>query len=165
MRWFVLPLLLVATGAAWAAKPDPAVYPNANTYRDPAIAAAPSAGYAKVLREHCPGAGRGLVHFLEVDGQSIRPRRTWPTYLELAPGAHTLGMEFIGTASNLWDRWEGRGDVRGEFEAGKAYVVRYQRTAVDAFRVWLEPLPDFGSASMATPICRQDAFPDKAYHQ
>ena len=165
MRRLAPALLLVAAGAARAAKPDPAVHPNANTYRDPAIVAAPSAGYAKVLREHCPGAGRGLVHFLQVDGQSIRPRRTWPTYLELAPGEHTLGMEFIGTASNIWDRWEGRGNVRGEFEAGKAYIVRYQRTAADAFRVWIEPLPDFDLAGPATSTCRQDAFPDKAYHQ
>ena len=163
-RALPLSIAILAAGVAAAAKPDPRVYPNANIYRDPAIAAMPG-GYAKVLREFCPGGGRGLVHFLNLDGQLIRVPRTAPTYLELAPGTHRLGMEFIGTANNIWDSWQGVGEVSGMFEAGQAYIVRYQRTAVDAFRIWLEPVPDFDSAGLASQICQQDEFPDKAYHQ
>lgn len=162
-RAFTL-LMIPVAGAALAAKPDSSVYPNANVYRDPAIAAG-QVGYTKVLREFCPGGGRGLVHFLTLDGRPIRVPRTWPTYLELAPGPHRLGMEFIGTADNIWDSWQGSGEVSGELEAGKAYVVRYQRTAVDEFRVWLEPVPSFEDADMATTICHQAEFPDQAYHQ
>lgn len=164
MRRALTLLMVPVAGAALAAKPDPSVYPNANVYRDPAIAAG-DGGYAKVLREFCPGGGRGLVHFLTLDGQPIRVPRTWPTYLELAPGPHRLGMEYIGTADNIWDSWQGTGEASGEMEAGKAYVVRYQRTAADRFRVWLEPVPDAENAGMATTICLQAEFPDKAYHQ
>ncbi|MFZ5635631.1 MAG: hypothetical protein ACOY82_03495 [Pseudomonadota bacterium] len=120
-----------------------------------------------MLREFCPGEGRGLIHFLEVDGRNIRIPRTWPTYLELAPGAHRLGMEFKGTASSIWATWEGPGEVSVELEAGKVYLVRYRRTAADAFRVWVEPLDgvSFESVDISTSICRQPPFPDPSLHR
>jgi hypothetical protein len=158
-------LLLISVGPAFAAKLDPAIYPNANIYRDPAMASSTRAGFAKVIREYCPGFGRGLVHFLNVDGQLIRLRKTWPTYLELAPGQHHLEMEFQGTASSIWGTWQGIGEVNAEFEPGKTYVVRYQRTATDAFRVWVEQFEGFESVDMTTTMCKQSEFPDKGLHQ
>ena len=158
-------LLLMAASAAYAAKPDPAVYPNANIYRDPAIAKAPQAGFAKVIREFCPGMGRGQIHFLELDGQLIRIRKTWPTYLELAPGKHRFGLEFIGTASDVWSTWNGKADVTAELEAGKTYLVRYQRTAVDAFRTAITDFDGFDSVGLATAVCEQGPFPDTRVHQ
>ena len=152
---------------AQAAKPDPAIYPSPNVYRDPALRADPQHGFAKLVREFCPGEGRGLIHFLEVDGRNIRIRRTWPTYLELAPGSHRLGMEFKGPATSIWATWDGVGNVAAELEAGKAYLVRYRRTAKDAFRVWLEPLAGipFETVGVSTSVCSQSPFPDPSLHQ
>lgn len=162
-----LSALACAAFVAQAAKPDPAIYPSPNVYRDPALRADARAGFAKLVREFCPGEGRGLIHFLEVDGRNIRVHRTWPTYLELAPGGHRLGMEFKGTASSFWATWEGMGEVSAELEAGKVYLVRYRRTAADAFRVWLEPLDDapFETVDVSTSVCRQSPFPDPSLHQ
>ena len=161
-------MLVAAASAAFpvrAARPDPAVYPTANHYRDPAIAASADGRYAKVLREFCPGGGRGLIHFLDVDGHPIRVKRTWPTYLELAPGPHRLTMEFKGTASSVFAAWEGVGDAEAVLEPGKVYLVRYARTATDRFRVWLEPADiAFDSAGQQTNLCLQAPFPDPALH-
>lgn len=162
-----LAALACAAFAAQAAKPDPAIYPSPNVYRDPALRADPQAGFAKLVREFCPGEGRGLIHFLEVDGRNIRIRRTWPTYLELSPGSHRLSMEFKGPATSIWATWEGVGEVSAELEAGKVYLVRYRRTAKDAFRVWLEPLADmpFEAVGVSTSVCDQSPFPDPSLHQ
>jgi len=165
LRIPVVFLLLMAASVAYAAKPDPAVYPNANIYRDPAIAKAPQAGFAKVIREFCPGMGRGQIHFLELDGQLIRIRKTWPTYLELAPGKHRFGLEFIGTASDVWSTWNGKADVSADLEAGKSYIVRYQRTAVDAFRTAITVFDGFDTVGLATSVCEQAPFPDVRVHQ
>lgn len=165
MRIIGFALLWMAVATVHAAKPDSAVYPNANSYRDPAISLAPQLGYAKVIREYCPGQGRGQIHFLEVDGRLIRIRKTWPTYLELAPGHHGLGMEFIGPATSIWGTWQGVGETSADFESGKAYVVRYQRTATDAFRVWIEAYDGFESVDMNTVSCKQPAYPDPRLHQ
>jgi hypothetical protein len=159
--------LLAAVTTAHAAKPDPAVYPNANIYRDPAIAHAPQAGFAKVIREFCPGQGRGQIHFLELDGKLIRIRKTWPTYLELAPGQHRIGLEFMAPASDIWSSWNGKAEVTAELEAGKTYLVRYQRTAVDAFRTLITPFPDFDAVDQTTQICVQarPPMPESRVHQ
>lgn len=161
-------MLVIAASAAFqvrAARPDPAVYPTANHYRDPAIAASADGRYAKVLREFCPGGGRGLIHFLDVDGRPIRVKRTWPTYLELAPGARRLTLEFKGTASSVFASWEGVGDAEAVLEAGKVYLVRYERTATDRFRVWLEPADiAFDSADQQTSLCLQAPFADTSLH-
>ena len=139
---------------AAAGRPDPAVYPNANVYRDPAIAA--GGGFAKVIREFCPGGGRGLVHFRMLDGHDIRVPKTWPTYLEVAPGPHRLGMEFKGPAATMQAQWQGDGDITADLAPGRAYLVRYERTGVDAFRVWLEPYEEaFDRVGQATSVCRQ----------
>lgn len=164
----MLLMLVAMVSAAFplrAARPDPAVYPTANHYRDPAIAASADGRYAKVLREFCPGGGRGLIHFLEVDGHPIRAKRTWPTYLELAPGARRLTMAFKGTASSLFASWEGVGDAEAVLEAGKVYLVRYERTATDRFRVWLEPADiAFDVAGQQTSLCLQLPFADSSLH-
>lgn len=148
---------------AQAAKPDQAIYPNANTYREPASRSSP--GYAKIIREYCPGGGRGLIHFLGLDGNSIRIRKTWPTYLEVAPGRRELEMEFMGTSTRIWDTWQGTGTASIEMEAGKSYIVRYQRMAADAFRTWIEPYPGFDTVDMHTVVCDQPPFPDTSLHQ
>ena len=165
MRIPGLILLVTAASLAHAAKPDPAVYPNANIYRDPAIASASQAGFAKVIREFCPGQGRGQIHFLEVDGKLIRIRKTWPTYLELAPGQHRFGLEFMAPASDIWSSWNGNAEVSAELEAGKTYLVRYQRAAVDAFRVAITEYAGFASVDMSTQVCEQAPFPDPRVHQ
>lgn len=163
MRFSGILCCAMLASSVQAAKPDPAIYPNANIYRDPSIDAA--SGYAKVIREYCPGFGRGLIHFLNLDGKLIRIRKTWPTYLELSPGEHRLGMEFIGTANDIWSTWNGEADVVANFESGKTYAVRYQRTATDRFRVWIEEYQGFESIDMATSLCEQSEFPDKGLHQ
>lgn len=163
MRYLGFGLLLCVSFSAHSAKPNPAVYPNANIYRDPAIAG--SGVYAKVIREYCPGGGRGLIHFLNVDGNLIRIRKTWPTYLELAPGQHRLEMEFIGTASDIWSNWNGTAEIATDFEAGKSYIVRYRRNATDAFNVWIEAYDGFEAVDMGTISCGQLDYPDKSLHQ
>lgn len=163
MRITWLALLALTAGGVNAAKPDPAVYPNANTYREPGITAA--TGYAKVIREYCPGGGRGLIHFLNVDGNPIRIRKTWPTYLELRPGHHEFEMEFMGTASSIWGTWQGTGKVEADLQAGMTYIVRYLRTATDSFRVWVEGYDGFDAVDMHTVFCAQPEFADKRLHQ
>ena len=159
MRISGLILLLAAVSSADAAKPDPAVYPNANIYRDPAIAKSPQAGFAKVIREFCPGQGRGQIHFLELDGRLIRISKTWPTYLELAPGQHRFGLEFMAPASDVWSSWNGKAEVTADLESGKTYLVRYQRTDVDAFRTQITPYPDFDAVDQTTQVCVQPRPP------
>lgn len=163
MRYLGFGLLLCMSFSAHSAKPDPAVYPNPNIYRDPAIAG--SGAYAKVIREYCPGGGRGLIHFLNVDGNLIRIRKTWPTYLELAPGRHRLEMEFIGTASDIWSTWNGTAEIATDFEPGKSYIVRYRRNATDSFSVWVEAYDGFETVDMSTVSCMQPDYPDKRLHQ
>ena len=158
-------LLMLLACPVEAAKLDSTIYPNANFYRDPAIAVNPSLGYSKVIREYCPGFGRGLIHFLNVDDQLIRIRKTWPTYLELAPGRRRIDMEFMGTASDIWGSWQGSAEVDADFAPGKTYVMRYQRVATDAFRVWVEEFDGFDAVSMATVTCKQPEYPDKSLHQ
>ncbi|WP_297799060.1 hypothetical protein [Arenimonas sp. GDDSR-1] len=165
MRILGFIFIVSAASLAHAAKPDPAVYPNPNIYRDPAIARTPGQGFAKVIREFCPGQGRGQIHFLEVDGQLIRIRKTWPTYLELAPGHHRLSLEFMAPASDIWSSWNGKADVSADIEAGKTYLIRYQRTAVDAFRVAIVPYPQFDGVGLSTQVCDQLPFPDVGVHQ
>lgn len=163
MRILWLALLALTAGGVHAAKPDPSVYPNANIYRETAITA--STGYAKVIREHCPGGGRGLIHFLDLDGQRIRIPKTWPTYLELAPGHRDFVMEFMGTASSIWGTWQGTGKTEADLEAGKTYVIRYRRTATDSFRVWVEAYDGYDAVDMHTVFCQQPEFADKRLHQ
>ncbi len=165
MRLIGLVILTFLVSSVVLAKPDRLVYPNSNSYRDPAIANDAAQGYVKVIREYCPGGGRGLIHFLNVDGKLIRIRGTWPTYLELAPGEHRLGMEFMGTATDIWSTWQGVAEVPFKFESGHAYVIRYHRTATDAFRVWVEEIEGFEVVNMATVLCEQAEFPDKGLHQ
>lgn len=165
MRIPGLILFVTAASLAHAAKPDPAVYPNPNIYRDPAIAKAPHAGFAKVIREFCPGQGRGQIHFLEVDGQLIRIRKTWPTYLELSPGVHRFGLEFMAPSNDIWSSWNGKTELSAELEAGQTYLIRYQRTADDAFRAAVVPYKEFDTVGLSTQICDQLPFPDPKVYQ
>jgi hypothetical protein len=164
MRCLCLLLGALAAASAHAAKPDPAIYPNANIYLEPASRLDPGK-VAKVVREYCPGLGRGLIHFFGVDGTPIRIRGTWPTYLELAPGPRTLQMEFIGPDTSIYRRWTGQHAIQANLEAGKAYVVRYRRTATDTFAVWVEPLQDAASTGFSTSVCHQAEYPDPSLHQ
>ena len=154
---------LLVAGAAHAAKPDPAVYPNANFYREPGSLQVPG-GPAKLVREHCPGLGRGLIHFFGVDGTPIRIRGTWPTYLELAPGQRSVQMEFIGTGSGIFRQWRGQQALMAGLEAGKSYVVRYRRTATDVVAIWVEPLEGVDSVGVSTSVCFQPEYPDQRLH-
>lgn len=156
-----------ALGVAQAAKPDPALYPTPNTYRAPGVAMLPPEGRAKLIREHCPGGGRGLVHFLEVDGAGIRVRGTWPTYVELAPGPHRLLMECKGPAASLRGNWEGDAGITFDAEPGRAYVVRYLRTDVDRFRAWIEPYErvPFAEVGLATSHCDHPPYADPRLHK
>jgi hypothetical protein len=163
MRRLCLLVALLAAASAHAAKPGPALYPNANIYLEPASRQVPG-NVAKLVREYCPGQGRGLIHFFGLDGTPIRIRGTWPTYLELAPGPRTLEMEFIGTDSSIYRRWTGKHAVQANLEAGKAYLVRYRRAATDLFTVWIEPLEDAASVGPATTLCLQPAYPDPRLH-
>ena len=163
MRIIGLIGFLVLSAVAQAAKLDKAVYPNANIYLEPASRS--TFGYAKVIREYCPGGGRGLIHFLGLDGNLIRIRKTWPTYLEVAPGQREFEMEYLGTSGSIWGTWEGTGKVSANLEVGKTYVIRYQRMATDAFRVWVEPYTGFEKVDMNTVFCEQSPFPDTSLHQ
>lgn len=169
----MIPRMLLASAAlaaacvAHAARPDPAIYPNANIYREPAAGALVPEGRARIIRESCPGGGRGLVHFLEVDGVNIRVRGTWPTYLELAPGKHVLDMEFKGPGSGPFGQWECDGNVELHAEAGRAYAVRYLRVGKDRFRVWVEAYAGepFESVGVSTAYCDHAPVADPRLHQ
>ncbi|MFY2764565.1 hypothetical protein [Arenimonas sp. MALMAid1274] len=155
-------VVLVAPAAA--APLDREIYPNASVYREPGVTALPGNGLAKVIRESCPGQARGMIHFLNLDGRLIRVRKTWPIYLELAPGERSLEMEYLAPSSRGAGQWSGTVTVRASLQAGTAYVVRYRRTAEDGVKAWLEPLPDFAGVGQLTEVCfqtpdRKDADP------
>ncbi|MBN8261462.1 MAG: hypothetical protein J0L59_03980 [Xanthomonadales bacterium] len=166
-RLLVAGLAWVAFAPVHAAKPDPARHPTPNTYRGAGVGELPPDGRAKVIREHCPGGGRGLVHFLEVDGQQIRVRGTWPTYLELAPGPHRLTMEFVGPDAGVRGTWKGDASVALDAVAGQVYVVRYRRVDIDGFRVWVEPFvaQGFAEVGVSTSYCDHPVYPDPRLHQ
>jgi hypothetical protein len=73
----------------------------------------------------------------------------------------------MAPASDIWSSWNGKAEVTAELEAGKTYLVRYQRTAVDAFRTLITPFPDFDAVDQTTQICVQarPPMPESRVHQ
>ena len=115
-----------------------------------------------IIKEFCPGKGRGLIHFDGYDQTTFKSFQILK--IVASPGKHTIRAIFMAPGSRFDVQGEGSSSLEYEFEPGGSYLVRYRRTDPDHYVAWIEPL-DAALAQSSNPICLEPPFEDSRYWQ